>query len=119
MHRWKLMAVMALLTATQGCTRWKHVPTPVPPAPPNVVSDRSRVRLTNGQSVEFLTLVVATDSIFGVRNNLARTRLTISHDQVRRIEVRQKDAIKTLTVIALVLGGASYSGALGLGPNAR
>ena len=119
MHRWKLMAVMALLTATQGCTRWKHVPTPVPPAPPNVVSDRSRVRLTNGQSVDFLTLVVATDSVFGVRNNLARTRLTISHDQVRRIEVRQKDPIKTLAVLALVLGGAYYSGAMGLGPNSR
>lgn len=117
MHRWKRMAVMALLAATPGCTRWKHVPIPVPPAPPNVVSDLSRVRLTNGLSVDFLTLVVATDSIFGVRNNLARTRLTVSHDQVRRIEVRQKDPFKTLTVIALVLGGAYYSGALGLGPN--
>ena len=117
MHRWKLMAVMALLAATQGCTRWKHVPAPVPPAPPNVVSDLSRVRLTNGQSVDFLTLVVATDSIFGVRNNLARTRLTISHDQVRRIEVRQKDPVKTFAVIAVVLGGLFYSGALGVGPN--
>ena len=117
MHRWKLMAVMALLAATQGCTRWKHVPLPVPPSPPNVVSDLSRVRLTNGQSVNFLTLVVATDSIFGVRNNLARTRLTISHDQVQRIEVRQKDPLKTLAVIAVVLGGAFYSGALGVGPN--
>lgn len=119
MHRWKLMAVMALLAAPQGCTRWRHVPTPVPPAPPNVVSDRSRVRLTNGQSVDFLTLVVASDSVFGVRNNLARTRLTISHDQVRRIEVRQKDPFKTLVVIGLVLGGAYYSGAMGLGPNSR
>ena len=117
MHRCKLMVVMALLAATQGCTRWKLVPVPVPPAPPNVVSDLSRVRLTNGQSVNFLTLVVATDSIFGVRNNLARTRLTVSHDQVRRIEVRQKDPVKTLTVIALVAGGLYYSGALGLGPN--
>ena len=117
MQRWKLMSVMALLAATQGCTRWKHVPVPVPPAPPNVVSDLSRVRLTNGQSVGFLTLVVATDSVFGVRNNLARTRLTISHDQVRRIEVRQKDAFKTLAVIAIVVAGAYYSGALGLGPN--
>ena len=117
MHRWKLMVVMALLAATQGCTRWKLVPIPVPPAPPNVVSDLSRVRLNNGQSVNFLTLVVATDSIFGVRNNLARTRLTVSHDQVRRIEVRQKDPLKTLAVIALVAGGLYYSGALGLGPN--
>ena len=117
MHRLKLTAVMALLAVTQGCTRWKHVPPPVPPAPPNVVSDLSRVRLTNGQSVDFLTLVVATDSIFGVRNNLARTRLTISHDQVRRIEVRQKDAFKTLAVIAVIMGGAFYSGALGVGPN--
>ena len=117
MHRWKLVTVMALLAATQGCTRWKHVPVPVPPAPPNVVSDLSRVRLTNGQSVGFLTLVVATDSIFGVRNNLARTRLTISHDQVRRIEVRQKDPFKTLAVIAIVMAGAYYSGGLGVGPN--
>ena len=117
MHRWKLMVVMAFLAATQGCTRWKHVPVPVPPAPPNVVSDLSRVRLNNGQSVGFLTLVVATDSIFGVRNNLARTRLTISHDQVRRIEVRQKDPFKTLSIIAIVVAGAYYSGALGLGPN--
>lgn len=109
--------MMALLVATQGCTRWKLVPAPVPPAPPHVVSDRTRVRLTNGQSVDFLTLVVATDSIFGVRNNLARTRLTISHDQVRRIEVREKDPVKTLAVIAVVLGSLYWSGALGLGPN--
>ena len=117
MHRWRFMAVMALLAATQGCTRWKYVPVPVPPAPPNVVSDLSRVRLNNGLSVHFLTLVVATDSIFGVRNNLARTRLTISHDQVRRIEVRQKDPFKTLAVIAVVMGGVYWSGAMGLGPN--
>jgi hypothetical protein len=82
-----------------------------------VVSDLSRVRLTNGQSVGFLTLVVATDSVFGGRNNLARTRLTISHDQVRRIEVRQKDPFKTLAVIAIVMAGAYYSGGLGVGPN--
>ena len=117
MHRWKLMVAMALLMGTQGCTRWKHVPIPTPPAPPNVVSDLSRVRLTNGQTVDFLTLVVATDSIFGVRNNLARTRLTVSFDQVRQIEVRQKDPFKTLAVIAVVMGAAFYSGALGLGPN--
>jgi hypothetical protein len=117
MHRWKLTAVMALLAATQGCTRWKHVPVPVPPAPPNVVSDLSRVRLTNGQSVGFLTLVVASDSIVGVRNNLARTRLTISHDQVLRVEVRQKDPFKTVAVIAVIMAGAFYSGAMGVGPN--
>ena len=117
MHRWKWMAVMALLAGTQGCMRWKHVPIPTPPAPPNVVSDLSRVRLTNGQKVDFLTLVVATDSVFGVRNNLARTRLTISFDQVQRIEVRQKDPIKTFGVIAVVLGGLYFSGAAGVGPN--
>ena len=117
MHRWKWMALMALLASTQGCIRWKHVPLPTPPAPPNVISDLSRVRLTTGQTVDFLTLVVATDSIFGVRNNLARTRLTISFDQVRRIEVRQKDPLKTLAVIAVVMGGVYWSGAMGLGPN--
>ena len=117
MHRWKWMAVVALLAGSQGCMRWKQVPLPTPPAPPNVVSDLSRVRLTNGQKVDFLTLVVATDSIFGVRNNLARTRLTISHDQVRRIEVRQKDPLKTLAVIAVIMGGVYFSGAMGLGPN--
>ena len=109
--------MMALVAGSQGCVRWKQVPIPTPPAPPNVVSDRSRVRLNSGQNVNFLTLVVATDSIFGVRDNLARTRLTISFDQVRRIEVRQKDPVKTLAVISLIMAGAYYSGALGLGPN--
>ena len=117
MHRWKWMAVMAVLAGAQGCTRWKHVPIPTPPAPPNVVSDLSRVRLTSGQAVDFLTLVVAPDSIFGVRNNLARTRLTISLDQVRRIEVRQKDPLRTLAVIAAIMSGIYWSGAMGLGPN--
>jgi hypothetical protein len=77
----------------------------------------TRVRLANGQSATFLTLVVATDSIFGVRNNLARTRMTISLDQVRRIEVREKDALKTLAVMGIVVGTIFYSGAAGLGPN--
>lgn len=117
MRRWKRMAVLVLVVGTQGCVRWKQVPIPTTPAPPNVVADLSRVRLTNGQSVDFVTLVVATDSIFGVRNNLARTRMTVSFDQVRRIEVRQKDPVRTLAVLAVIMGGLFYSGALGLGPN--
>ena len=117
MHRWKRMAVLALLVGTQGCVRWKQVPVPTPPAPPNVVADLSRVRLTNGQTVNFLTLVVAPDSIFGVRNNLSRTRMTISFDQVRRIEVRQKDPLKTIALMAVIMGAVYWSGAMGLGPN--
>ena len=119
MQRWKRMAVLTLLIGTQGCVRWKQVPIPTPPAPPNVVSDMSRIRLNNGQTVDFLTLVVATDSIFGVRNNMARTRMTISFDQVQRIEVRQKDPVKTLAVGAIVVGLLYFSGAMGLGPNSR
>jgi hypothetical protein len=76
----------------------------------------SRIRLTNGQSVDFLTLVVATDSLFGVRNNLARTRMTVSFDQVQRIEVRQKDPVRTLGVIAVVALGIFYSGIAGISP---
>lgn len=117
MRRWNRLAVLALAVGTQGCMRWKQVPIPTPPAPPNVVADLSRVRLTNGQTVSFVTLVVATDSVFGVRNNLARTRMTISFDQVRRIEVRQKDPVKTFAVLAALAAGLYYSGALGLGPN--
>lgn len=117
MHRWQRMAVLVPLVLMPACMRWKQVPVPTPPAPPNVISNRSRVRLTTGQSVDFLTLVVATDSIFGVRNNLARTRLTVSFDQVRRIEVRERDTFKTLVVLGAVIGAIYYSGAMGLGPN--
>lgn len=117
MHRWKRFALMACLVGTPACTRWKQVPLPTPPAPPNVVSDLSRVQLTSGQSVEFLTLVVATDSLFGVRNNEARTRLTVSFDQVRRVEVRQKDVVKTLALLGGIGLALFYSGAMGLGPN--
>lgn len=116
MHRWNRMAVMLVLMCLPGCVRWKQVPVPTPPAPPNVVSNMSRIRLTNGQSVEFLTLVVATDSLFGIRNNLARTRMSISFDQVQRIEVRQKDPLRTLAVIALIAGGIFFSGAAGIEP---
>lgn len=117
MRGWKHLVAMACLVAMQGCMRWKLVPIPTPPAPPNVVSNLSRVRLNSGQPVEFVTLVVATDSIFGVRNNDARTRLTISFDQVRRVEVREKDAPKTLALLGAILFGLWYSGAAGLGPN--
>lgn len=117
MHRWKRMAVLAMLIGMPGCIRWKQVPVPTPPAPPNVVSNMSRVRLKSGQSVSFLTLVVAPDSLFGVRNNLARNRMSITYDQVQRIEVREKDVVKTLAVFAIVLGGIFWSGAAGLGPN--
>jgi hypothetical protein len=117
MDRWKKIVALALVLGLPGCVRWKAVPVPTPPAPPNVVSDQSRVRLNNGQAVGFLTLVVASDSIFGVRNNDARTRLTISHDQVRRIEVRQKDPVKTLGLLGGLAFGLWYSGAMGLGPN--
>lgn len=117
MHRWKRMTLLGLLAVMPGCVRWRQVPVPVPPAPPNVVSNMTRVRLANGQSASFLTLVVATDSIFGVRNNMARTRMTISLDQVRRIEVREKDALKTLAVMGIVAGAIFYTGAAGLGPN--
>lgn len=116
MRRWKRVALVALLVGLPGCMRWKQVPVPTPPAPPNVVANLSRVRLISGQSVEFLTLVVATDSLFGVRNNLARTRMTISFDQVRRIEVRQKDPVRTLAVIAALAAVLYYTGATGYGP---
>jgi hypothetical protein len=116
MHRFKRMAVMLVLMCLPGCVRWKQVPVPTPPAPPNVVSNVSRIRLTNGQSVEFLTLVVATDSLFGIRNNLARTRMSISFDQVQRIEVRQKDPVRTLGLLALVAAGIFYSGIAGIEP---
>lgn len=117
MHRWKRMAVLAVLIGLPGCMRWKQVPVPTPPAPPNVVSNMSRVRLKTGQSVSFLTLVVATDSLFGVRNNLARTRMSISFDQVNRIEVREKDTFRTLALLALIGGAIYWSGAAGVGPN--
>lgn len=117
MQRWKRMTMLALLVGTPGCVRWKQVPVPTPPAPPNIISNMSRVRLKSGPTVDFLTLVVATDSIFGVRNNLARTRLTVSFDQVNRIEVREKDPIRTFALLAGVGFGLWYSGALGLGPN--
>lgn len=116
MHRLRRIALVAFLVGSPGCMRWKQVPVPVPPAPPSVVPSLSRIRLNTGQSVEFLTLVVATDSIFGVRNNLARTRLTVSFDQVNRIEVRQKDPVRTLAVIAAVLAGIYFSGAAGIEP---
>ena len=117
MHRWKRILALALILGLPGCSKWRVVTVPVPPAPPNVVSDQSRVRLNSGQAVGFLTLVVASDSIFGVRNNDARTRLTISHDQVRRIEVRQKDPLRTLGLLGGVAYVLWYSGAMGLGPN--
>ena len=117
MHRWKRVALVISLVGLPGCMRWKEVPAPKPLTPPNVIANRSRVRLTTGQSVEFLTLVVAPDSLFGVRNNLARTRLTVSLDQVRRIEVRHKDPVRTLAVFGVILFGLYYSGAAGLGPN--
>lgn len=117
MHRRTQVALVALMLGHSACVRWTQVPVPTPPAPPNVISNLSRVHLNTGQSVEFLTLVVATDSLFGVRNNESRLRLTVSLDQVKRIEVRQKDAAKTLGVIGIILGGLYYSGAAGVGPN--
>jgi hypothetical protein len=117
MHRWHRMAVLAFLIGIPGCFKWKQVPVPEPPAPPNVVANLSRVRLATGQSVDFLTLVVTTDSVFGIRNNLARTRVTISHNQIRRIEVRHKDPVRTLGLLALIANGLYWSGAMGLGPN--
>ena len=116
MHRWQRIALMTVLAGMPGCMRWKPVTVPTPPAPPSVVPSLSRIRLNTGQSVEFLTLVVATDSIFGIRNNLARTRMTVSFDQVNRIEVRQKDPVRTLALLAAVMAGLFFSGATGFEP---
>jgi hypothetical protein len=110
------MAVLLVLVVLPGCVRWKPIAVPTPPAPPNVISNMSRIRLTNGESVEFLTLVVATDSLFGVRNNLPRTRMTVSFDQVQRIEVREKDAVRTLGLIGVIALGIFYSGMAGIQP---
>jgi hypothetical protein len=116
MHRWKRIVILGVLLFMPGCVRWHQVAVPTPPAPPNVVANLSRVRLGTGQSVEFVTLVVATDSLFGVRNNLARTRMAISFDQVRRIEVRQKDPLRTLFVIGAIAGIVFYTGIAGIQP---
>ena len=117
MHRWQRVAMVVLLAGQSACVKWVGVAVPVPPAPPNVISNPSRVQVNSGQNVEFLTLVVATDSLFGVRNNDARTRLTVSLDQVKRIEVRQKDSFRTLGLLAVIGGALYFSGALGVGPN--
>ena len=116
MRRLRRIALIAFLVGSPGCVRWRQVPVPVSPAPPSVVPSVSRIRLNTGQSVEFLTLVVATDSIFGIRNNLARTRMTVSFDQVNRIEVRQKDPVRTLALLAAIMAGLFFSGATGLEP---
>ena len=117
MYRWQRVALGVLLVGQSACVKWVSVAVPVPPAPPNVISNQSRVHLTSGQRVEFLTLVVATVSLFGIRNNDARLRMTVSLDQVKRIEVRQKDATRTLGLLGLLMGGLYYSGAAGVGPN--
>jgi len=117
MYRWQRVALVVLLVGQSACVKWVSVAVPVPPAPPNVISNQSRVHLTSGQRVEFLTLVVATDSLFGIRNNDSRLRMTVSLDQVKRIEVRQKDATRTLGLLGLLMGGLYYSGAAGVGPN--
>jgi len=115
--RWLRRCVLACVVASlPACITWKEIPVPEPPAPPNVVTDVSRIRLQNGQSAEFLTLVVATDSLFGIRNNIARTRMTVSFDQVQRIEVRKKDPARTLGLLGLVALGAYYSGITGFKP---
>lgn len=111
---WLRLAALVLLLSASGCIRWQSVPIPTPPAPPNVIADRSRIVLKSGDRVEFLTLVVATDSIFGVRNNLGRNRITVSFDQVNRIEVRKKDALRTLGLIGSIVAVGIYSGALGI-----
>ena len=116
MHwRQRVLAIVMAVTLP-GCVTWREIPVPTPPAPPNIVTDLSRVRLNTGQDAEFLTLVVATDSLFGIRNNLARTRMSVSFEQVRRIEVRKKDPLRTLGVITLVLVVATYSGITGFKP---
>jgi hypothetical protein len=114
MRQLRLLTVAVVVLLLPACVTWKQVPIPEPPAPPNVLTDLSRVRLNNGQSAEFLTLVVATDSLLGVRNNLARTRMSISFDQVRAIEVRKKDAFKTLALLTAITLGVLYSGAAGV-----
>ena len=114
--RWRRRFLPALVVLSTGCITWREIPVPTPPAPPNVLTDVSRVRLTNGESPEFLTLVVATDSLFGVRNNLARTRMSIGFEQVRRIEVRKKDGPKTLGLLTVLAVGAFYTGLTGFKP---
>jgi hypothetical protein len=111
--RWSWSATVLLLAFGAGCVTWREIPVPEPPAPPNVVTDLSRVRLRNGQSAEFLTMVVATDSIFGVRNNLGRNRVSVSFDQVERIEVRKKDAVRTLGLFAVIGLVSAYTGITG------
>jgi hypothetical protein len=114
--KWRRLMWAVWVATVPGCVTWREIPLPEPPAPPYVENNVTRVRLTTGQSAEFLTLVVATDSLFGIRNNLARTRMSVSFDQVQRVEVRKKDPLRTLGVITLVLVGAAYSGVTGLKP---
>jgi len=114
--RWRRRVLPALVALLTGCVTWREIPIPTPPAPPNVLTDVSRVRLTTGEAPEFLTLVVATDSLFGVRKNLARTRMSIALEQVRRIEVRKKDGPKTLGLLTLIAVGAFYTGVTGARP---
>ncbi len=108
--------VAGLLLALPGCLSWKQVHIPAPPAPPMVISRLSKVTLTTRASVEFVTLVVAPDSVFGIRSNFSRTRMTISRDQIARVEERRKDAPRTLALIAVMVAAGFWSGITGFSP---
>lgn len=101
------------VVALPGCVMWHQVPIPEPPAEPRIVANLTRVRLNSGQSPEFLTLVVATDSLVGIRNNEGRTRMSISLEQVTRIEERKKDAFRTVSLLAVLTFGVLFTGAAG------
>lgn len=112
--RRRLRSLLVLsVVALPGCVTWHQIPIPEGPAEPRVVANLTRVRLNSGQSPEFLTLVVATDSLVGIRNNEGRTRMAVSLEQVLRIEERKKNAVRTFGLLGALAFGILYTGAAG------
>lgn len=104
-----------LLFALTGCTGWRRVEVPTPPAQLRTYREPLRVTLDNREVFFLVNVVIVTDSLFGTTDDISAIRMGVALREVDRIDQRYKDNKRTLLTIALVTAAVLMSGLAGTG----
>ena len=104
-----------LLLSLMGCTSWRRVEVPTPPAQLRTYQEPLRVRLDNREVFQLVNVVIVTDSLFGTTDDLSAIRMGVALREVDRIDRRYKDNARTILAIAGITAVILVSGIAGTG----
>lgn len=104
-HTRRLALVLPLLAAAGGCATWSRQSTSARQARYETYAGTVRVTRTNGESIVLDRVTVGVDSVVGLDHG-SRTRVAIPASDVRRLESRRVEPVRTAGLVVLAAAAA-------------